>query len=185
MATVNKTRYALLGLLTLAPMCGYEMKKYSERSLKYFWSESYGQIYPMLSRMKAEGLVTAQKDQQEGRPGRIVYSITDKGREVLRDWMQTPIEPTKPRIELLLRLFFGPEIQATHHMDNIRGFKEARIQLLREYEKIAESIKTLDKGDPRTPYKLMTLSLGRHVARAMSEWCDESLAILEEQRETP
>jgi hypothetical protein len=40
------SRYALLGMLSLGPGSGYDLKKRIEGSLAHFWSESYGQIYP-------------------------------------------------------------------------------------------------------------------------------------------
>jgi DNA-binding PadR family transcriptional regulator len=43
-----KSKYAILGMLSIAPMSGYDIKKQVETSISNFWSESYGQIYPAL-----------------------------------------------------------------------------------------------------------------------------------------
>ena len=40
----------ILGLLSGAPRSGYEMKAIVDRSTRYFWAASYGQIYPELRR---------------------------------------------------------------------------------------------------------------------------------------
>ncbi|MGH9601902.1 MAG: PadR family transcriptional regulator, partial [Terriglobales bacterium] len=50
-STTNTTRFALLGLLSLGPQSGYDLKKRMEQSIAHFWSESYGQIYPTLRRL--------------------------------------------------------------------------------------------------------------------------------------
>ena len=54
----NKTKYAVLGLLAYAPLSGYDIRRIYAQSLGNFWSESYGHIYPILKRLKAEGLAT-------------------------------------------------------------------------------------------------------------------------------
>ena len=46
-----------LGALTLRPMSGYDLRQFFSENLAFFWSESFGQIYPMLHALEAEGLV--------------------------------------------------------------------------------------------------------------------------------
>ena len=53
----GSTPNALLGLLSLGPMSGYDIRQLIPRSIGYFWNESYGQIYPGLKRLAAAGLV--------------------------------------------------------------------------------------------------------------------------------
>ena len=47
----SKTRFAVLGILSYGPMSGYDIKKFYEQNVAGFWSESYGQIYPILKRL--------------------------------------------------------------------------------------------------------------------------------------
>ena len=47
----NKSKYAIMGMLSMGPMSGYDIKKRFEKSLSYFWNESYGQIYPILRKL--------------------------------------------------------------------------------------------------------------------------------------
>ena len=54
----SKTRFAVLGILSYGPMSGYDIKKFYEKNVAGFWSESYGQIYPILKRLAEEGLAT-------------------------------------------------------------------------------------------------------------------------------
>jgi PadR family transcriptional regulator AphA len=55
------------------------------QSVGHFWNESYGQIYPNLKKLASEGLVSRKTERQKGKPDRHVYSITDKGRERLKE----------------------------------------------------------------------------------------------------
>src|SRR5256885_17054267 len=75
----NTSRYAILGVLSRRAMSGYDVKKLIERSIAHFWNESYGQIYPILNRLAAEGLAERRRERQRGRAGRHVYSLTPQG----------------------------------------------------------------------------------------------------------
>src|SRR5260221_4346141 len=86
MAKENKSRYALLGMLSIRPGSGYDIKKFMEQSTSNFWHESYGQIYPLLKQLVDEGLATSHTEKQEGKPERYIYTLTNKGLEELRQW---------------------------------------------------------------------------------------------------
>jgi DNA-binding PadR family transcriptional regulator len=60
--TQNRTKYAILGILALAPQTGYELKQFIERSLSAFWQESYGQLYPTLKLLVSEGLAIMDEE---------------------------------------------------------------------------------------------------------------------------
>ena len=66
----------LLGLLTIEPMSGYDLGQAIRTSVGFFWNESYGQIYPNLKKLAAEGFVTAKTERQKGKPDKRIYSIT-------------------------------------------------------------------------------------------------------------
>ena len=59
---MNKTRFAVLGLLSIRPMSGYDLKHTIEASTRNFWNESYGQIYPALRALADAGLVMRQPE---------------------------------------------------------------------------------------------------------------------------
>ena len=48
----SRSRYAVLGALTIAPMSGYDLRAFFDQSVRFFWNESYGQIYPELRRLR-------------------------------------------------------------------------------------------------------------------------------------
>ena len=59
MRSVNKTRYAILGMLLDGPCSGYEIKALMNRSTVYFWREFDSTIYPMLKILAKEGKAVA------------------------------------------------------------------------------------------------------------------------------
>ncbi len=169
------TPYALLGLLSMGPGTGYDLKRRAESTVGYFWAENYGQIYPGLKQLAADRLVTckARAPRGPGRPGRQEYAITEKGMTALKAWLAAAPRLEPFRSEMLLKLFFGyvsgPAVQAGH-------LREVREQEARHLTAYAAIEKHLPPGVP--PYCRMTLSYGRHRSQAVIAWIDETLARL-------
>ena len=174
----SKSKYAMLGILSLGPMSGYEIRKTIEASLSNFWSESYGQIYPILKGLVSEGLATSSTEVQVGRPNRHVYTITAAGQEELRRWLSRPVEHEVGRVEILLKLFFGWQLPAEENLRKVEEYRELQQRLLGRYEGIEQWLKTEHAGHPGLPYWLMTVGYGQHVSRTLLEWCDETIATL-------
>jgi PadR family transcriptional regulator AphA len=174
----NKSKYALIGILSLGPMSGYDIKKTIEVSLGNFWSESYGQIYPILKSLVEEGLATGTVVTQTGKPDRHVYALTDAGRQELQRWLRGPSEYEVGRSELLLKLFFGWQVPADESRRRVEAFRGLQQGLLKKYKGIEQWVKETEADEPGLPYWLMTVSYGKHVSRALVEWCEETLAAL-------
>jgi len=81
-------RGAVLGMLKLRPMTGYEIKQAYQKGPANFMPMSFGQIYPALTKLSKEKLV--RPDKQPGSRGSIRYFITSKGEEALREWLFSP-----------------------------------------------------------------------------------------------
>ena len=47
----SSSNYAILGLLAIEPMSGYDIRKFVREVLSNFWNESYGSIYPVLAEL--------------------------------------------------------------------------------------------------------------------------------------
>src|SRR5215471_7114183 len=166
MSKENKSRYAVLGALSYAPMSGYDLKKFIEGSTSNFWTESYAQIYPMLKQLTKEGLTTSHAEKQEGRPERYVYALTDKGWDELRHWLAEPVEPQVLRHELLLKLFFGTRTSVATSLEHVQRFRDLMAHLLQTYEGMEASTKAQFAENSDLPYWLITLSYGKHVSKA-------------------
>ena len=102
---LSPTARVILGLLRLGPHTGYEIKQTTDRSTRFFWGASYGQIYPELRRLEAAGLAVAAEEPRGAVPRRV-YRITTAG-EAVQAWLTDPEEDFEIRDEGLLKLFFG------------------------------------------------------------------------------
>ena len=178
----NTSRYAILGILTWGPMSGYDIKKWIEQSIGNFWSESYGQIYPILKGLVEEEWATMSVEPQEGRPDRNVYAITEAGREALREWLNQPIEYRIGRSELMLKLFFANRGDPESSIAHIQKHRQLQQELLKKYDEAEGWVRTSMPGHPDMDYWLITIRYGQMAARAQIEWCDQTLETLNKQR---
>ena len=79
--------YALLGLVGISPMTGYDVHKVFATTPLAHFSSSPGAIYPALRRLARIGLLEARLDTaRETRPRRV-YSLTSAGDEALEVWL--------------------------------------------------------------------------------------------------
>ena len=108
MARVNNSYYAILGILSVEPMSGYQIKSCINGGVGYFLEIDYKQIYPALKNIVADGLATYEvvKTEKGGESKR--YKLTDAGFYKFREWMEKPITNGKQMsAELLLKLFYA------------------------------------------------------------------------------
>ena len=178
---VSRTRFAVLGALTLGPRSGYGLRQLIDGSFGNFWRESYGQLYPVLRALVADGLAESEAP-GAGTGERARYRITPPGRAELRRWLDEPAAEEVPRVEVLLKLFFAadlsPERRAAHvrrHVGRCRALHEAR---LARYAAIEARLAEQHAEHPGRPYWLATVRYGQHASRAALAWCDETLAAL-------
>jgi PadR family transcriptional regulator, regulatory protein AphA len=173
----SSTSEALLGLLTIEPMSGYDMGLVVRESIGHFWNESYGQIYPTLRRLAAAGLAVSKRQRQEGKPDRHVFSITRKGRDHLAAWLAVPPQPEIPRNELLLKLFFGAQAPPGVLIGYVERMAETHCALLEKFEATKREI-AKNRRYPDTPYWKMVVRFGELEMEAHLRWAKETLAEL-------
>ncbi len=182
MAKVNKTKYALLGVLSLMSGSGYDIKKFCDSSIGYFWNENYGHIYPVLQKMEDEELITKEVKQTEGRPVKNVYSITQKGRDELQEWLMLPVEQEPMRSEFLLKMFLSKDIPAEKIIEKIKTIKEKSEEELRQYSEIENMLSVqLKNADKKSVILYLgTVNFGKKIEEAKIKWYEETIKALEE-----
>ncbi|MBE2224773.1 MAG: PadR family transcriptional regulator [Anaerolineae bacterium] len=98
---------AILGFLALRPLTGYDLKKAFDGSVQHFWPADQAQIYRTLNKLDELGLASVELVEQEDKPDRKVYHITENGRSALHTWLSDTLPPTSEREPLLVRIFFS------------------------------------------------------------------------------
>ena len=121
--------HAILAFIEYKPMSGYDLKKFFDVSVAHFWSTTQSHIYKSLEGLEKKGWAEAQVIQQEGKPNRKEYHITDTGRAELRHWMTTPLPMDPVREATLIQVFFS------HFSANeeIAALIQARMQEIRDH----------------------------------------------------
>lgn len=179
----NRTRFAVLGLLAFGPHSGYSLKRRFEERMSHFWSESLGQIYPTLARLKADGLVEAQP-QQDGNRQRIEYSITRQGRRELAEWLVAPSTPQPVRNELLLKLFLATPETLPALCEDVHRHGVQYTAQLGSYAQYTAAIEKVAPSPLQEKLWKLNLRLGELVTEARKTWCAEALQVMNELTET-
>lgn len=169
----------MLGLLALGPGSGYDIKKLVSRLLAHFWSESYGQIYPILKQLSTEGLAVRKIQRQRGKPDRQIYTITKKGLELLDEWLNEPTRIQVPRNETLLRVSLGQLAPTAETLEQIERYRDHHLQNLQGCTELEAAIREEFEGAPQLPYWLLTVSHEKHLSRAAIRWCDDARKVLQ------
>lgn len=126
------TAWAVLGLLSFpGERTGYELKKWADSSLRFFyWSPAISQIYAELRRLEELGYSASTRSGPQELRAKRRYAITDAGREALAGWASDTAEAGPPVLKhgLLLRVWLGhlaePELlraMVSDHLERTRG----------------------------------------------------------------
>ncbi|MEQ8198519.1 MAG: PadR family transcriptional regulator [Clostridiaceae bacterium] len=121
---MNTLYYGLLAVLSNQSLSGYDLML----RINAFWHVPHSRIYPLLAKLVDDGMVTCTLVEQKGKPDKKVYSITDKGVILAREWLLKDVDETEKREELLLRIY------CTHLLDKYEAIKimNNRIQIYSE-----------------------------------------------------
>ena len=104
---LTTTSYAVLAQVAVHPWSTYQLAQQRVRYFRYVWPRAESAIYREVKRLSAMGLLDGTKE-HVGKRARTVYSITEKGREALREWLTTPVSPFAMDFEAMIRLFVAP-----------------------------------------------------------------------------
>lgn len=178
---INKTRFAVLGMLFKKPRSGYDILQLMAQSTANFWQESDASIYPMLKKLEMEGKVTSRSE-STGKRERTVFSITPVGKKEFLAWMALPTEQQGHRNEQLLKLFFGGHVDRKSIIKQLEVRRQMAHAELTHYKDIAANI--LEQLPTKDPYKLfgtLTLKYGLLHAEAEIAWTGECINLLKKK----
>lgn len=154
----------------------------SQNSTSYFWSESEGQIYPALAKCLTEELVTCVEEiSDDSARLKKIYSITNKGKDELSEWLKKESQKTSIRCEFLLKIFFAGNIENKYAINHILKFREDAKKELSELENAKNRLQQKESYfSKHTKFWLLSAESGIKAAQAELLWCEEALEMLAE-----
>jgi len=176
MASALSIRHFILGLLTQQPMSGYDIKRFLESLSWLIDSPSFGSLYPALHMLLEDGLVTVDVVSRQDRPPRKIYTITEAGRQALREWMDQPVAPGASLKTFVMRLILATNLSHTGliaHLQQRRSQVAAHRATLRRIAGAPDG--TMDSG------QRLTFGYGLTLATAELDWLDSTLEQLSQQ----
>nr|HID15086.1 PadR family transcriptional regulator [Anaerolineae bacterium] len=179
--------YAILGFLNYSPMSGYDLKRYFDESVAHFWPATQSQIYRTLRSMEKKGWLQMEVVEQEDRPDRKVYHITDAGREELQRWLREPISLPPVRVAFLIKVFFGGGLQKEEILTQLHHQLALHRERLAAYrgpvrEVLQQNIETTGLEREGLLWGL-TLDAGIKHEEAWIEWCERAIEEVEKLSE--
>jgi len=151
---------AILVCLTERPMSGYDLAKYFDASIGFFWRASHQQIYRELGRLRERELVDSQEISQSGKPNRIVHTITDKGRTAVTGWSSKPVRMPSVKDELLVKLYALETVDTKAMREQISVRLEQHQSKLSEFKRIKARFYDGKELSLNQKGKLIALELG-------------------------
>jgi DNA-binding PadR family transcriptional regulator len=183
-------RDAALAALLEGESSGYDLAKSFDASTANFWMATPQQLYRELERLSDQGLIQARVVQQERRPNKRMFSLTEAGRDAIRQFTAKAPKPSAIRDELMVK------VQAADAGDTraVRDFIAERLQWavakLQRYERLRDRL--LD-GRDEDRYLAETARVGPYLTllRGISfeeeniRWAEQALAIIERRLPAP
>ncbi|MBK6886273.1 MAG: PadR family transcriptional regulator [Tetrasphaera sp.] len=97
-------RTALLVALLEGESSGYDLAKAFDTTMANFWSATPQQLYRELERLAADGLVEARLVEQERRPTKRVFRLTEAGENAIRAFTRSRPKASVIRDDLLVQV---------------------------------------------------------------------------------
>ncbi|MEX0873784.1 MAG: PadR family transcriptional regulator [Actinomycetota bacterium] len=164
------TSYAVLGMISLAPMSGYELALRVDRTIANFWQISKSQVYGELSRLEELGLVLGTDVEQSRRPDKRTYEVTASGSEALDEWLVGPGHGSRRlRSGLLLKVFFAHRMTQERFSELLVGY---RAEAEAERDHLAPIVESL-AGSSDAYFTRATALYGLRQAEASLAWIGE------------
>lgn len=182
-------KYAILGLLNVLPMTGYDLKHQAfDATVRHFWPADQSQIYRTLNQLASESLVTATVVAQDERPDRKVYAITAAGQAALAEWLKTDQALPTLRDPLLVQLFFGQELPRADLLRVVEQQLAAHQAQLAVFGQIPIPPAASRPDDRWLALQHLTLDFGLALEQAYVSWlahCREVIAAMPDADEVP
>lgn len=170
-------RTLCLGILSLGDATGYEIKKMvAEGSFSFFSEASYGSIYPALTKLTEDGMVTFRTTPQNKRPDKKVYKLTAAGQAELTQALRRDPGPDKNRSEFLASILFA-EAVSPERVSDLIGDR------IRQHRQKIDALSALLEDD-MTAVSRFVVEFGVAIQKAALEFMETNRGMLDDVEET-
>jgi DNA-binding PadR family transcriptional regulator len=171
--------YAILATLMDRPCSGYDLAKRLNGSAGVCWHATHQQIYRELSRLEATNLVTVEPIEQQGRPNKKHYLITESGKSALQAWIATPAQIPAIKDTLGLKIAVGYLMPRETLIQELRQHYQQHKARLEQYQGLAQSYRQqLGQLSERQKFQYAALRASIHHETARLAWCEEVFKLL-------
>lgn len=174
-------------LLVVEEASGYDLAKEFDGARAKFWVATPQQLYRELDRMESDGVVVARTVEQEKRPNKRVFRLTEAGCAELADFTRSTPRATAIRDELLVMVQaveVGDPAAVFEAVTAQRAVAAAKLDYYERLERtwLGERTREQVLADPHLSGPYLTLLRGLSFERENVEWADLALPVLEARR---
>ena len=178
-------QFAILGLLNYSNLTGYDLKKAFDSTLAHFWTAQTSQIYRDLNTLEEKKYVRHTVVNQEDRPDKKIFEITDEGRSAFIDWLKDYPKNEILREPMLLHMFFSGALETVDVIRELEAYKES----LKSRLAAIESIGILNEKQPTASSEKMQREnmfwkfcamKGKYSYEANIQWAEKILELLKD-----
>lgn len=173
--------YAILGILSIMPSTGYDIKKYSDKVLSGFWNENFGHIYPTLKKMLEDGTIEVVSTKKQEK--KICYRITEKGKQEFEAWLLEETVQQPVRSEFMLKLLFSSKQPKDKVIQMLEEYKVRHEENVVKYLGMQQVLKQGNEiSKERVIYFNAVLRRGIISNQAVIQWCDETIEEIKQSK---
>jgi PadR family transcriptional regulator, regulatory protein AphA len=170
--------YAILAALINQPCSGYDLVKRFNKSVECFWSASHQQIYKALAKLEADEHIASEKIEQENRPNKKLYTVTDTGRQHLQLWIGEADDISPLKSDLLIKLSVGHTVPTDTLLQTLQIYYEQHKDKLKIYQMLSKQYAQLPDPAREDQFQYLALRAGIRQQLAWVAWCEEALGFL-------
>lgn len=172
--------HAILAALNDRACSGYDLAKRFDGSVGFFWNATHQQIYRELTKLEEQSQIEAQLIEQEHRPDKKIYTLTEKGEELLRSWIETPSTVSPIKDDLLVKIFAGSIVSPQTIVAELKHHRIQHLESLHTYQSIAaQYFPDRSQFSDVGRYQYITLRQGIRIETEWLAWCEEAIDLLE------
>jgi PadR family transcriptional regulator, regulatory protein AphA len=162
--------YLILALVGEGGAGPHDLVRMMRAGSRQYWTSSESHFYAEPKRLAKLGYLEAETGPGRTRE-RTHYTLTELGREALREWAQEPTSFPRIQSEAVIRLLGGDIVGDDAAI--LASLESLRAELDEIDERIAEAEAIAEELPHRTRYLLMIQAFGRRLVQAHRDWLDE------------